>query len=61
MKSLKTTLLAVAVAGLAGPAIGHETGMPHAGGALHPILGLDHMLIVVAIAAAVGALAFWRR
>ncbi len=41
--------------------IAHETGVPHDGGALHPILGLDHMLIVVAIAAGIGALAFWRR
>ena len=43
------------------PAFAHETGIPHEGSAVHPILGLDHMLIVVAIATAVGTLAFWRR
>jgi hydrogenase/urease accessory protein HupE len=53
--------IAAALALTAVPAIAHETGVPHDGGALHPILGLDHMLIVVAIAAGIGALAFWRR
>lgn len=43
------------------PAPAHETGVPHESGVFHPIPGLDHMLIVVAIAAVIGAFAFRRR
>lgn len=43
------------------PAFAHETGVahPHDGNILHPAFGVDHLLIVLAVAA-VAALVIWR-
>ncbi len=46
---------------IGGPVYGHVTGVEHDAGPFHPILGVDHMLIVLAIAAAIGILVVWRR
>ena len=43
------------------PALAHETGVahPHDGNILHPVFGVDHLLIVLAVAA-VAAIIVWR-
>jgi hydrogenase/urease accessory protein HupE len=43
------------------PAFGHVTGVEHPAGPFHPILGVDHVLIFLAIAAVVGLFVAWRR
>lgn len=43
------------------PAYAHETGVahPHDGNILHPVFGVDHLLIVLAVVA-VAAVVIWR-
>ncbi|MBO6781769.1 MAG: HupE/UreJ family protein [Alphaproteobacteria bacterium] len=51
--SVLTTVL------FAGLAQAHETGVPHEGGAFHPVFGVDHLLLLLAAAVVVGVL-LWR-
>jgi len=59
MRMFKTTAMMVLAAILASPSLAHETGMAHVGGPLHPVLGIDHLLILLAVVA-VGAIMAWR-
>jgi len=43
------------------PAFAHFTGVPHATGAGHPVLGIDHLFVVLAVGAVVGAAVVWAR
>lgn len=54
---MKKTL--IAAAGLSAflatsPVLAHVTGVEHAAGAGHPVLGIDHLLLVLAVAAVAG-------
>ena len=57
-KTLSATFLGLF---LAVPAFAHETGLthPHDGNSLHPILGEDHLLIVLAVVA-IATVIVWR-
>lgn len=61
MRMFKTISGALLGLFLAVPAFAHETGIAHPQGEniLHPILGIDHLLIVLAVAA-VAAVVVWR-
>lgn len=57
-KSVSTLMMGLL---FAVPAFAHETGVahPHDGNILHPVFGVDHLLIVLAVAA-VAAVVIWR-
>lgn len=61
MRMFKTVSAVLMGLFLAVPAFAHETGVthPHDGNILHPMLGVDHLLIVLAVAAA-AAIIVWR-
>jgi hydrogenase/urease accessory protein HupE len=61
MRTFKTISALLTGLFLAVPAFAHETGVahPHDGNVLHPIFGIDHLLIVLAVAA-VAAIIVWR-
>ncbi|MDE0779974.1 MAG: HupE/UreJ family protein [Alphaproteobacteria bacterium] len=59
MRMFKVTAATLFIAALASPVAAHETGVAHAIGALHPIIGVDHLLILLAVVA-VGAILAWR-
>ncbi|MCZ6839829.1 MAG: hypothetical protein O7G13_11200 [Alphaproteobacteria bacterium] len=61
MKILQLISLLVPALMIAGPVYGHVTGIEHPAGPFHSILGIDHILIVLAIAAALGIVAYRRR
>ena len=61
MKILQLTSLLVPALMIAGPVYGHVTGIEHSAGPFHTILGIDHILIVLAIAAALGIVAYRQR
>ena len=61
MKILRLISLLLPALIITGPVYGHVTGVEHPAGPFHPILGVDHILIVFAIVAAVGLLVAWRR
>ena len=43
------------------PALAHFTGVPHEAGAGHPVFGIDHLFVVLAVGAVVGAAVVWAR
>ena len=59
MRMFKVMIATLFIAVLVSPAAAHETGVVHARGALHPILGVDHLLILLAVVAVCATLA-WR-
>ena len=61
MRIFKTVFAVLIGMFLAVPAFAHETGVahPHGGSILHPMLGVDHLLIVLAVAAT-AAIIVWR-
>lgn len=61
MKILRQIGLLLPAMVAAGPAFGHVTGVDHPAGPLHPILGVDHILMFLAVAAVIGILVAWRR
>ncbi len=61
MKILQLISLLVPALMIAGPVYGHVTGIEHPAGPFHSILGIDHILIVLAIAAALGIVAYRQR
>ena len=61
MKNARLIGLLIPAMIAAGPAFAHVTGVEHPAGPLHPILGVDHVLIFLAIAAAIGLFVAWRR
>jgi len=44
-----------------GPAFAHVTGIEHAAGAGHPVFGLDHLLVLLAVGGVVAGIAWYRR
>lgn len=61
MKTSRLISILLASTMIGGPAHGHVTGVGHPIGPFHPMLGVDHMLIVLGLAAAFGILVAWRR
>lgn len=61
MSFLKTIALTIWVALMAGPALAHETGVPHPhdGAITHPVFGIDHLLILLGLVV-IGAVIVWR-
>ena len=59
MRMFKTIAMMLLAIAMASPAMAHETGVAHATGNLHPIMGIDHLLILLAVVA-VGAIMVWR-
>lgn len=61
MSILKVTALTIWTALLAGPALAHQSGVPHPhdGSLTHPVFGIDHLLILLGLVV-VGALIVWR-
>lgn len=61
MSFFKTVVLAIWIALMAGPALAHETGVPHPhdGVVMHPAFGIDHLLILLGLVV-IGAVIVWR-
>lgn len=61
MSFLKAMALTIWATLLTGPALAHQSGVPHAhdGAAMHPVFGIDHLLILLGLVV-VGALIVWR-
>ncbi|MEP4378659.1 MAG: HupE/UreJ family protein [Alphaproteobacteria bacterium] len=43
------------------PAFAHVTGFEHSAGAGHPVLGIDHLLVLLAVGVVAGVIWFRRR
>jgi hydrogenase/urease accessory protein HupE len=43
------------------PAFAHVTGVEHSAGAGHPVLGIDHLLVLLAVGGVVTGIAWYRR
>lgn len=61
MQKLHTAAIAFTASIASVPAFAHVTGVEHAAGAGHPMLGIDHMLVLLAVGGVVAGIAWHRR
>ena len=62
MQKFFTAAVAFAATTMASvPAFAHVTGVEHAAGAGHPVLGIDHLLVLLAVGGVVAGIAWYRR
>lgn len=61
MQKFFTAAAAFAATTASIPAFAHVTGVEHSAGAGHPVLGIDHLLALLAVGAVVAGIAWYRR
>jgi len=54
MHKLLTAAVVSATSLLAAPAFAHVTGVAHEAGAGHPVFGIDHLLVLLAVGVVAG-------
>ena len=61
MQKLVAAAVTFAATTASAPAFAHVTGVEHSAGPGHPVLGIDHMLVLLAVGAVVAGLAWYNR
>jgi hydrogenase/urease accessory protein HupE len=61
MQKFFTAAVAFAATTATAPAFAHVTGVEHSAGAGHPVLGVDHLLVLLAVGAVAGIVWLRRR
>lgn len=61
MQKFLTAAVAIAAITVSAPAVAHVTGVEHAAGPGHPVFGIDHLLVLLAVGGVVAGIAWIRR